>query len=111
MKKVLYDLRFGKNLVSFVLYPYTEGAKDSCNFIPSILLDASHFNKYLEKKIFECQRNAGGQTDGFLLYMSLTVSYSTVVLYIRNHEDLGFSGQKYHPKTQKLTSEYHPGVG
>ena len=27
------------------------------------------------------------------------VSYSMVILYIRDHGDLGFSGQKYHQKT------------
>ena len=29
-----------------------------------------------------------------------TTSYSTVVLYSRDHAELGFSNQKYHPKNQ-----------
>ena len=35
----------------------------------------------------------------------ITVSYSTVALYIRDHGDFGFSGQKI---TQKPASQYHP---
>ena len=44
-----------------------------------------------------------GQTKflGKLIDVSLSaqISYSKVVLYIRDHGGLGFPGQKYHPKT------------
>ena len=43
--------------------------------------------------------------DSTLHYKSL--SYTTVVLYIRDHGDLGFPSQKI---TQKPASQYHPGT-
>ena len=36
------------------------------------------------------------------------VQHSMVVLYTRDHEDLGFSSQKYHPK--KLSLQYLSGA-
>ena len=34
-----------------------------------------------------------------VIVRSSGISYSVVVVYIRGHEDLGFSGKTYHPKT------------
>ena len=38
-----------------------------------------------------------------------TVSYSTIVLYIRDHEDLGFSDQSYHLTSSLAIPSWCPG--
>ena len=38
-----------------------------------------------------------------------TISYSTVVLYIRDHGELGFPSQKIHPNTSFTTPSWHLG--
>ena len=38
-----------------------------------------------------------------------TIDTSTVVLYIRDHEGLGFPSQKIHPKTSFTTPSWHLG--
>ena len=47
-------------------------------------------------------------------FVDFFVTISTVVPYIRDHGDLGFYGQRYHPKTKDITqkpaSRYHPGA-
>ena len=40
-----------------------------------------------------------------------TISYSTVVMYSRDHAELGFSSQKYHPKTTSFMTTWQHWLG
>ena len=42
-------------------------------------------------------------------FLAMHISCSMVVLYIRDHGDLGFPRQKIHPKTSFTTPSWHPG--
>ena len=45
----------------------------------------------------------------FVLWLVIIVCSDIVVLYIRDHEGSGFSGQQYYPKSSLTTPSWHLG--